>query len=54
MSPRLGYSRRASLQGIDLSQKTGHGGVKIDRIGLDPAQVGNLMLEMTDTFQRDL
>lgn len=42
------------LHTIDLSQKTGDRGVKIDRIGFDPAQVGDLMLKMNNALQCDL
>ena len=42
------------LHAIDLSQKTGYGGVKIDRIRFDPAQVGDLMLKINNALQCDL
>ena len=42
------------LHTIDLGQKPGYAGVKIDRIGFDPAQVGDLMLKMNNALQRDL
>ena len=42
------------LHTIDLGQKPGCGGVKIDRVGFGPAQVGDLVLKVNNALQRDL